>query len=132
MEGKSQYGLGNRRDLMTMWISEYSFQQFLPHLIPIEVDFLHFPRIFIDKMLLCCLQVFRKTALMLVEQGGGTIKVSHDDLKKFVGNPVFNTDRIYDETPPGVSIGLAWTSMGRYHYSVLKTHVGKWQGICGF
>lgn len=57
-------------------------------------------------------KVFRKTALMLVEQGGGTIKVSHDDLKKFVGNPVFNTDRIYDETPPGVSIGLAWTSMG--------------------
>ena len=49
---------------------------------------------------------------MLVEQGGGQIKVAEDNLKKFVGNPVFNTDRIYDKTPPGVATGLAWTSMG--------------------
>lgn len=51
---------------------------------------------------------------MLVEQGGGKIQVADDNLKKFVGNPVFNTDRIYAETPPGVTIGLAWTSMGWY------------------
>ena len=49
---------------------------------------------------------------MLVEQGGGQIRVADENLKKFVGNPVFNTERIYDQTPPGVSIGLAWTSMG--------------------
>ena len=49
---------------------------------------------------------------MLVEQGGGEIEVAGENLKKFVGNPVFNTDRIYEQTPPGVSIGLAWTSMG--------------------
>eukprot|EP00795_Rhopilema_esculentum_P005945 gene5945-11297_t len=57
-------------------------------------------------------KVFRKTALMLVEQGGGEIKILDNNLKKFVGNPVFNTERIYEETPPGVSTGLAWTSMG--------------------
>ena len=49
---------------------------------------------------------------MLVEQGGGEIKILDNNLKKFVGNPVFNTERIYEETPPGVSTGLAWTSMG--------------------
>jgi len=57
-------------------------------------------------------KIFRKTALMLVDQGGGQIQVADENLKKFVGNPVFNTERIYDQTPPGVSIGLAWTSMG--------------------
>ena len=49
---------------------------------------------------------------MLVQQGGGEINIKDENLKKFVGNPVFNTDRIYDQTPPGVTIGLAWTSMG--------------------
>ena len=49
---------------------------------------------------------------MLVQQGGGEIDIKDENLKKFVGNPVFNTDRIYDQTPPGVTIGLAWTSMG--------------------
>ena len=28
------------------------------------------------------------------------------------GQPPFQTDRIYDKTPPGVVTGLAWTSMG--------------------
>ena len=29
-----------------------------------------------------------------------------------LGQPPFQTDRIYDKTPPGVVTGLAWTSMG--------------------
>ena len=35
-----------------------------------------------------------------------------DDLVEYVGQPPFQTDRIYDATPPGVVTGLAWTSMG--------------------
>ena len=35
-----------------------------------------------------------------------------DDLVEYVGQPPFQTDRIYDTTPPGVVTGLAWTSMG--------------------
>ena len=31
---------------------------------------------------------------------------------EYVGQPPFQTDRIYDVTPPGVVTGLAWTSMG--------------------
>lgn len=29
-----------------------------------------------------------------------------------MGNPVFTSDRIYDKTPPGVVMGLAWTGNG--------------------
>jgi len=34
------------------------------------------------------------------------------DLIEYVGQPPFQTDRIYEQTPPGVVTGLAWTSMG--------------------
>ena len=34
------------------------------------------------------------------------------DLVEYIGQPPFQTDRIYDVTPPGVVTGLAWTSMG--------------------
>lgn len=38
--------------------------------------------------------------------------ITPDDLKEYVGPPPFASDRIYDVTPPGVVMGLAWTSMG--------------------
>ena len=34
------------------------------------------------------------------------------NLQDFVGKPVFTSDRLYLQTPPGVVTGLAWTSMG--------------------
>ncbi|MCJ1313108.1 ATP-dependent Lon protease pim1 [Agyrium rufum] len=40
------------------------------------------------------------------------LEVSRDNLKDFVGPPVFTSDRLYETTPPGVVMGLAWTSMG--------------------
>jgi Lon-like ATP-dependent protease len=40
------------------------------------------------------------------------IDITKDNLKDFVGPPVFTADRLYDITPPGVAMGLAWTSMG--------------------
>jgi len=40
------------------------------------------------------------------------ITVDKADLVDYVGQPPFQTDRIYDLTPPGVVTGLAWTSMG--------------------
>jgi Lon-like ATP-dependent protease len=40
------------------------------------------------------------------------IDIGKDNLKDFVGPPVFTADRLYDITPPGVAMGLAWTSMG--------------------
>lgn len=40
------------------------------------------------------------------------LTVSNDNLSDFVGKPVFTSDRMYDTTPPGVVMGLAWTAMG--------------------
>ena len=40
------------------------------------------------------------------------LTVKTDNLKDFVGNPLFTKDRMYDSTPPGVVMGLAWTAMG--------------------
>lgn len=40
------------------------------------------------------------------------VSITKDNLKDYVGPPVFTSDRLYDFTPPGVAMGLAWTSMG--------------------
>jgi Lon-like ATP-dependent protease len=40
------------------------------------------------------------------------VSIGKDNLKDYVGPPVFTSDRLYDVSPPGVSMGLAWTSMG--------------------
>ena len=59
-------------------------------------------------------QIFRKTALKIVQGHEGVVQVTEKDLQDYVGKPVFNSDRIYDETPPGVVMGLAWTSLGTF------------------
>lgn len=40
------------------------------------------------------------------------ISIDRSNLKDYVGPPVFTSDRLYETTPPGVAMGLAWTSMG--------------------
>ncbi|CCD23331.1 ATP-dependent Lon protease PIM1 NDAI_0B02960 [Naumovozyma dairenensis CBS 421] len=40
------------------------------------------------------------------------IDITPDNLKDYVGPPIYTTDRLYETTPPGVVMGLAWTSMG--------------------
>lgn len=40
------------------------------------------------------------------------VNIGKDNLKDYVGPPVFTSDRLYNKTPPGVAMGLAWTSMG--------------------
>lgn len=40
------------------------------------------------------------------------VTIDKDNLKDYVGPPVFTSDRLYDVTPPGVAMGLAWTQMG--------------------
>lgn len=38
--------------------------------------------------------------------------VTSSNLQDFVGKPIFTVDRMYEITPPGVVMGLAWTAMG--------------------
>lgn len=40
------------------------------------------------------------------------LSVTNDNLHDYVGNPIFISDRMYETTPPGVVMGLAWTAMG--------------------
>jgi Lon-like ATP-dependent protease len=40
------------------------------------------------------------------------ISVTAENLHMFVGQPVFTSDRLYNQLLPGVCTGLAWTSMG--------------------
>lgn len=52
------------------------------------------------------------------------VSIGKDNLKDYVGPPVFTSDRLYDITPPGVAMGLAWTQMGGaalYVESILET-----------
>ncbi|KFG40502.1 Lon protease family protein, partial [Toxoplasma gondii p89] len=57
-------------------------------------------------------RIYRKAALSLVRKEQEKIEVHMDNLSKFVGQPTFQSDRLYGETPPGVVMGLAWTQMG--------------------
>ncbi|KAF8863215.1 lon protease-like protein [Acephala macrosclerotiorum] len=40
------------------------------------------------------------------------VTIDKDNLKDYVGPPVYTSDRLYDIPPPGVAMGLAWTQMG--------------------
>eukprot|EP00698_Gefionella_okellyi_P013750 TRINITY_DN3785_c0_g1_i2.p1 TRINITY_DN3785_c0_g1~~TRINITY_DN3785_c0_g1_i2.p1 ORF type:complete len:732 (+),score=186.34 TRINITY_DN3785_c0_g1_i2:274-2469(+) len=58
-------------------------------------------------------RIHRKAALELVRAARKkVINVTPKELAHYVGKPMFTKDRIYDETPPGVVMGLAWTAMG--------------------
>lgn len=54
----------------------------------------------------------RKSAYKIVNDESLIVTVDESNLQDFVGKPVFIKDRMYDETPPGVVMGLAWTSHG--------------------
>lgn len=56
------------------------------------------------------------------------IVITPKDLKNYVGPPPFASDRIYESTPPGVVMGLAWTSMGGNSLYVEAAGVEKGEG----
>ena len=67
-------------------------------------------------------KIYRKMALKVVrgmdedESGmeiNGSYVIDEGQLSELLGKPPFTSDRLYEEgTPPGVVMGLAWTSMG--------------------
>ncbi|XP_061593408.1 lon protease homolog, mitochondrial [Cololabis saira] len=57
-------------------------------------------------------KVFRKVAFSIVSGEQTAVSVTTDNLQDYVGKPLFTVDRMYDVTPPGVVMGLAWTAMG--------------------
>ncbi|XP_012223862.2 lon protease homolog, mitochondrial isoform X1 [Linepithema humile] len=57
-------------------------------------------------------KVHRKVAFKVVKKEADKVDVTANNLHEFVGKPVFTQDRMYDITPAGVVMGLAWTAMG--------------------
>lgn len=64
-------------------------------------------------------KILRKVAVQVVnaneKKGKPPFKkqvISETNLEKFLGKPIFTTDRYYERTPVGVCMGLAWTSLG--------------------
>jgi ATP-dependent Lon protease len=64
-------------------------------------------------------KILRKVAVEIVRSEEGkkrkkvkSVSISEKNLEKFLGKPIFTTDRYYEKTPIGVCTGLAWTAMG--------------------
>jgi Lon-like ATP-dependent protease len=57
-------------------------------------------------------KIYRKVAYKVVNDKEENICISEKNLGDFVGKPVFTSDKMYDTTPAGVAMGLAWTSHG--------------------
>ncbi|KAL7627636.1 ATP-dependent Lon protease pim1 [Parahypoxylon ruwenzoriense] len=52
------------------------------------------------------------------------VEINKENLKDYVGPPIFTSDRLYDVTPAGVAMGLAWTQLGgsaMYIESILQS-----------
>lgn len=54
-----------------------------------------------------------------------TLVVDAPNLSDYVGKPLFTSDRMYDQTPPGVVCGLAWTAMGGSTLYIESSPVGE-------
>ncbi|KAK6105904.1 endopeptidase La [Brugia pahangi] len=60
-------------------------------------------------------KIFRKAAFKIaggISQEIAQVIVDNQNIEDFVGRPKFTSDRLYDSTPVGVIMGLAWTAMG--------------------
>ena len=47
-----------------------------------------------------------------LEKVNASYRISSTTLKSYIGKPLFTSDRYYKSLPVGVSMGLAWTSLG--------------------
>lgn len=56
------------------------------------------------------------------------VLIDSSNLDDFVGKPVFQAERIYEQTPVGVVMGLAWTSMGGSTLYIETTKVEEGEG----
>ncbi|MBF0442958.1 MAG: endopeptidase La, partial [Oligoflexales bacterium] len=57
-------------------------------------------------------KIMRQVTLKIAEKGDGKYQISTKNLVKYLGQPLFNTENLYEKSIPGVVLGLAWTAMG--------------------
>ena len=57
-------------------------------------------------------KIIRKATLKLAENEEVKFRVEKEDIEGLLGKPVFNTEKLYNKPLPGVTLGLAYTSLG--------------------
>lgn len=57
-------------------------------------------------------KILRKVAFKVANKEEESVELTLNNLEKYVGKPIFTSDRMYPSPPVGVSMGLAWTAMG--------------------
>jgi ATP-dependent Lon protease len=58
-------------------------------------------------------KILRKVAHKIVTTPDLTkVVINEKNLQEYVGTPIFTSDRYYEHTPVGVTMGLSWTAMG--------------------
>jgi Lon-like ATP-dependent protease len=57
-------------------------------------------------------KISRKVALKKVRGSSEFVEIDAPDLPGYIGQPLYLSDRMFDQTPPGVVTGLAWTALG--------------------
>src|SRR3990167_2729557 len=59
-------------------------------------------------------RIFEQICRKIVEDGQNEFRVQPEDVRKYIGPPIFSSDKLYPSTelPKGVAIGLSYNSMG--------------------
>ncbi|XP_053684169.1 lon protease homolog, mitochondrial isoform X2 [Sabethes cyaneus] len=57
-------------------------------------------------------KIIRKVTYKVVRKELETAEITDKNVGELLGKPIFTHDRMYETTPPGVVMGLAWTAMG--------------------
>lgn len=70
-------------------------------------------------------KILRKIATKAASGKKGPFVVTPEDVPEYLGRPVFMDDLLYETMVPGITNGLAWTSMGGSVLTVEAMTVGK-------
>lgn len=57
-------------------------------------------------------KIMRKVNLKIAEGTTEKVKITEKNIETYLGVPIFTTEELYQKQIPGVTLGLAWTSMG--------------------
>jgi ATP-dependent Lon protease len=57
-------------------------------------------------------KIMSAITLKMAEKKGTHFSISTREIEKYLGKPRFSPEEVYDDSVPGVTMGLAWTAMG--------------------
>ncbi|MCQ8211785.1 endopeptidase La [Cetobacterium somerae] len=60
----------------------------------------------------CIRKIMRKVNLKIAEGNKEKVRINENNVESYLGTPIFTTEELYQKEIPGVTLGLAWTSLG--------------------